>query len=265
MPQNHALTLNVRGPSYLGLTRSISWLLMPWLLTSPGHQQPWYWLYRICRSFPYLRKCFKYLCQINVEDDLKCKYMVMFPQKNLACKGLTTNRAPTPQAWCSRHSVDPRQSSVALPAGVAGWPLAWVTLRARGPWRTPQTIQTVQARQTLRTLQWRWKSLKQVILDLLRYMGSMKAISLLEIFQAVILLVMNQGPDSVSRYCLTSKRKSHCADKTVVRSSYLHNGISYNSKMSSLYWISHQGPDSVSKYCIVLPVKGNHIVEIRES
>ena len=22
---------------------SISWLLMPWLLTSPGHQQPWYW------------------------------------------------------------------------------------------------------------------------------------------------------------------------------------------------------------------------------
>ena len=35
-----SLTLNVRGPSYLGLTRSISWLLMPWLLTSPGHQQP---------------------------------------------------------------------------------------------------------------------------------------------------------------------------------------------------------------------------------
>ena len=25
------LTLGVRGPSYLGLTRSISWLLMPWL------------------------------------------------------------------------------------------------------------------------------------------------------------------------------------------------------------------------------------------
>ena len=34
------LTLNVLGPSYLGLTRSISWLLMPWFLTSPGHQQP---------------------------------------------------------------------------------------------------------------------------------------------------------------------------------------------------------------------------------
>ena len=35
-------------------------------------------------------------------------------------------------------------------------------------------------------------------------------------------------------------RKSHCGDKTVVRSSYLHNGISHTSKMSSLYWIGAQ-------------------------
>ena len=35
-------------------------------------------------------------------------------------------------------------------------------------------------------------------------------------------------------------RKSHCGDKTVVRSSYLHNGISSTSKMASLYWISPQ-------------------------
>ena len=32
-------------------------------------------------------------------------------------------------------------------------------------------------------------------------------------------------------------RKSHCGDKTVVRSSYLHNVISYTGKMTSLYWI----------------------------
>ena len=31
-------------------------------------------------------------------------------------------------------------------------------------------------------------------------------------------------------------RKSHCGNKTVVRSSYLHNGISYTGKMTSLYW-----------------------------
>ena len=32
-------------------------------------------------------------------------------------------------------------------------------------------------------------------------------------------------------------RKSHCGDKTVVRSSSLHNGISYTGKTVSLYWI----------------------------
>ena len=32
-------------------------------------------------------------------------------------------------------------------------------------------------------------------------------------------------------------RKSHFGDKTVVRSSYLQNGISYTGKMTSLYWI----------------------------
>ena len=32
-------------------------------------------------------------------------------------------------------------------------------------------------------------------------------------------------------------RKSYCGDKTVVRSSYFHNGISYTGKMTSLYWI----------------------------
>ena len=31
--------------------------------------------------------------------------------------------------------------------------------------------------------------------------------------------------------------KSHCGDKTVVRSSYLHNGISYTGKTTYLYWI----------------------------
>ena len=35
-------------------------------------------------------------------------------------------------------------------------------------------------------------------------------------------------------------RKSHCGDKTVVRSSYLHNGISYTGKMTSFYWIRAQ-------------------------
>ena len=33
-------------------------------------------------------------------------------------------------------------------------------------------------------------------------------------------------------------RKSHCGDQTILRPSYLHNGISYTGKMTSLYWIS---------------------------
>ena len=35
-------------------------------------------------------------------------------------------------------------------------------------------------------------------------------------------------------------RKSRCGDKTVERSSYIHNGISYTYKMVSLYWINSQ-------------------------
>ena len=33
-------------------------------------------------------------------------------------------------------------------------------------------------------------------------------------------------------------RKSHFGDKTILRPSYLHNGISYTGKMPPLYWIS---------------------------
>ena len=41
-------------------------------------------------------------------------------------------------------------------------------------------------------------------------------------------------------------RKSHCGDKTILRPSYLHNGISYTGKSTSLYWFgalwfSHEG------------------------
>ena len=32
-------------------------------------------------------------------------------------------------------------------------------------------------------------------------------------------------------------KKSHCGDKTILRPSYLHNGLSYTDKMISLYWI----------------------------
>ena len=37
-------------------------------------------------------------------------------------------------------------------------------------------------------------------------------------------------------------RKSYCGEKTISRPSYLHKGIFYAGKMTSLYWIK-QGPD----------------------
>ena len=48
------------------------------------------------------------------------------------------------------------------------------------------------------------------------------------------------GPRFNQKISSYQYRKSHCGDKTVVRSSYLHNGISYTGKMTSLYWISAQ-------------------------
>ena len=97
-------------PSYLGLTRSISWLLMPWLLTSRGHLQPWYWLSRICRSWSYLRGRILTSCVISMwSNDIKCIFMFMFPLKNLACKGLTpstlNHRNYPNRGWLISESV----------------------------------------------------------------------------------------------------------------------------------------------------------------
>ena len=48
---------------------------------------------------------------------------------------------------------------------------------------------------------------------------------------------LSPGPQSNIKMSSYQYRKCRCGDKTVVRSSYLHNVISYTGKMSSLYWI----------------------------
>ena len=55
-------------------------------------------------------------------------------------------------------------------------------------------------------------------------------------------------------------RKSHCGDKTVVRSSYLHNGLSYTGKTTSLYWIRALGLYSLSER-----TPANHMIWPREA
>ena len=49
-------------------------------------------------------------------------------------------------------------------------------------------------------------------------------------------------------------RKSHCGDKMILRPSYLHNGISYTYKMTSLYWIGARNFSPPHAWCRVIPV-----------
>ena len=66
-----------------------------------------------------------------------------------------------------------------------------------------------------------------------------------DIFLSVLSLVMFQlkccpGPWFNIKMSSYQYRKSHCGNKTILWPSYLHNGISYTGKTTSLYWIGDQ-------------------------
>ena len=48
------------------------------------------------------------------------------------------------------------------------------------------------------------------------------------------------GPQFNIKMTSYQYRKSHCRDMMILRPSYLHNGISYTGKMTSLYWMGAQ-------------------------
>ena len=52
-------------------------------------------------------------------------------------------------------------------------------------------------------------------------------------------------------------RKSHCGDKTILRPSYLHNGISYTGKNN--IFILNQGPECLSRWRVSIG-SGNGLV-----
>ena len=71
-------------------------------------------------------------------------------------------------------------------------------------------------------------------------------------YLAIMVHVSVREPDSVQKppgpwfnikVSSYQYRKSHFGDKTILRSSYLHNGISYTGKMISLYWIGASGQE----------------------
>ena len=77
-----SLTLNVRGPSYHGLTRSIS--LRRQNISS--HDIDYVEYVGSCLTWGRILST----CVISMwSNDIKCKYMFMFPLKKLARKGLT--------------------------------------------------------------------------------------------------------------------------------------------------------------------------------
>ena len=97
--------VNVRGQSYLSLTTSISWLLMPWLLPLPGHQQPWYWQSDYVKYVGpgLIRGRISTIYGMSVwRNDIKYKYMFMFPLENLACKELTKTEWDS-EPWATYH------------------------------------------------------------------------------------------------------------------------------------------------------------------
>ena len=70
-------------------------------------------------------------------------------------------------------------------------------------------------------------------------------------FHSIIITInLRLGPRFNIKISSYQYRKSHCGDKTVVRSSYLHDGISYTGKTTSLYWIRalFLYEDSLSEY-----------------
>ena len=59
-------------------------------------------------------------------------------------------------------------------------------------------------------------------------------------------VMLTSGPRFNIKMSSYQYRKSHCGDKTILRPSYLHNGISYTGKTTSLYWI--RALESISVY-----------------
>ena len=57
------------------------------------------------------------------------------------------------------------------------------------------------------------------------------------VLKSTFTLKYGPGPRFNMKMASYQYRKSHCGDKTILQLSYLHNGISYTGKMTSLYWI----------------------------
>ena len=93
-------SLLVLKPEYTRISRSIPWLLMTWLLMSPGHQQPCYWLWTTNRSLSSIGRNFKYLHHPNfgkwykMQIDFYVSSKIYSAQYGLLYRSGSQNRGP---------------------------------------------------------------------------------------------------------------------------------------------------------------------------
>ena len=83
---------------------------------------------------------------------------------------------------------------------------------------------------------------------LVQVMGWYKVDDLNQCWSTHCLIHIHASPGGRFNIKMTSYqyRKSHCGDKTILQPSYLHNGISYTGKITSLYWIRAQASIGLS-------------------
>ena len=73
---------------YSRITRSMPWLLMPWLLVLSGHQQPWHWINRMQACLASLRNDFKKPAYCQLWKMIENGNIFLFPKLTSAWKEL---------------------------------------------------------------------------------------------------------------------------------------------------------------------------------
>ena len=84
----------LQGPSYPGYTKSISWLLMSWILASPGHHRSWYWMCKLVMFLSYMREDFHTIVVFVWSNYIDCRYISCFLCCGMYLKGVHRSILP---------------------------------------------------------------------------------------------------------------------------------------------------------------------------
>ena len=98
---------------------TIPCLLIPWLLTSPGHQQPWHWLHKLTMFLPSLKINFNSMQHVNFDEWYKLQIHIYVQLKYLSTKWVKYPRHFIHRRWHHSFVVHPRPLSLSLMAQFA--------------------------------------------------------------------------------------------------------------------------------------------------